>query len=114
MLRAGRVDGLIGVPVALGTAGRGAVVGLASDDLNVNEVSWPAGEGVGEHRNDVVDVLLVVVDGAMTVVVDGEPYPLASRQLMVVPKGALRSLTAGRDGVRYVTCHRRRPPLQLL
>lgn len=102
------MTGPVGVAVPLGAEGRGAVWGLASQDLNVNEVRWPAGGGVGLHRNDEVDVLLVVLGGSMTVVLDGVSHPLTSDQLMLVPKGAARSITAGADGVRYLTCHRRR------
>lgn len=105
------VTGPVGVPVALGAEGRGAVLGLATADLNVNEVAWPPGAGVHEHRNDLVDVLFVVVEGAMTVTLDGERHDVPHRHMIVIPKGAVRSVTAGPDGVRYVTCHRRRPPL---
>jgi hypothetical protein len=36
-----------------------------SRDLNVNLVQFTRGEGVGEHVNDEVDVLLVGVPGSL-------------------------------------------------
>jgi quercetin dioxygenase-like cupin family protein len=103
----------IGVPLSLGGDGRGVVLGLASTDLNVNEVRWPAGDGVGRHRNDELDVLLVVIAGDATVSVDGVDHRLSAGQILLVPKGAARAVTAGPDGVRYLTCHRRRGPIGL-
>jgi hypothetical protein len=32
---------------------------------------------------------------------------------MIIEKGRRRRITAGRDGVRYLSVHRRRPPLQI-
>lgn len=87
--------------------------GLASDDLNVNLVAWPAGDGVGEHTNTEVDVLIVVIDGALSVALDGQAQQVGTGQAIVVPKGATRVLTASADGVRYLSAHRRRPPLGL-
>jgi len=103
----------LGVPLSLGADGRGVVLGLASIDLNVNEVSWPAGDGVGLHRNDELDVLLVVIAGAATVSVDATDHRICAGQILLVPKGAARSVTAGPEGVRYLTCHRRRGPIGL-
>jgi quercetin dioxygenase-like cupin family protein len=103
----------IGVPLSLGADGRGVVLGLASTDLNVNEVRWPAGDGVGRHRNDELDVLLVVIAGDATVSVDGVDHRLSAGQILLVPKGAARAVTAGPEGVRYLTCHRRRGPIGL-
>jgi hypothetical protein len=44
---------------------------------------------------------------------DEEHLELASGEMVIVPKGRKRAITAGRDGVRYVSVHRRRPPLQI-
>lgn len=93
--------------------GSGVIRGIASDDLNVNLVSWPAGGGVGEHVNDELDVLLVVVHGEMTVRVAGAPVVVGADQAVVVPKGTSRSIVAGAEGVRYLSSHRRRAPLDV-
>jgi quercetin dioxygenase-like cupin family protein len=85
--------------------------GLQSEDLNATLLEWSAGRGVAEHRNDECDVLVVVLDGDATLVVDGVAHALARHHLVLVPKGSVRGLTAGPDGVRYLSIHRRRAPL---
>ncbi len=103
-----------GLPLDL-TAGEGRAVlwGMASDDLNVNLVAWPAGEGIDEHRNDEVDVLLVVVTGEMGVRIDGRTERVGEGQAILLPRGTVRAITAGAGGVRYLSAHRRRRPLDV-
>lgn len=103
-----------GEPIDLAAgAGRAVLWGLATDDLNVNLVAWPAGEGVGAHVNDARDVLIVVVAGALTVTIDDVPRSLPADSCLVIPKGAHRTLVAGAEGARYLTVHRRRPGIQV-
>jgi quercetin dioxygenase-like cupin family protein len=92
---------------------RGAATGLASDDFNVTSLSWKAGSGPPEHVNGERDVLVVVLDGSATLSIDGEKHELARGETAIVAKGRTRKITAGRDGVRYLSIHRRRPPLQI-
>ena len=99
----GRVPGLTGGPVW----------GQASDDLNATLLAWPAGEGPAEHVNEERDVLVFVADGSLTVVVDEATHELGRADALIVPKGRRRRLTAGPDGVRYLSVHLRRPPLQI-
>jgi quercetin dioxygenase-like cupin family protein len=79
-----------------------------SDDLNVNLVVFPAGEGVAEHVNAEVDVLLVGIAGAGLVAIDGLPRVLRAGQAIVIAKGARRWTQAVSDPFAYLTCHRRR------
>src|SRR5918997_1715902 len=62
-----------------------------SEDLNVNLLVFASGEGVAEHINTEVDVLLVGIAGTGAVAVDGTPHILNSGQAIVIPKGARRS-----------------------
>ena len=94
-------------------SGRAVLWGLATDDLNVNLVAWPTGDGVASHTNIEVDVLIVVIDGVLAVDIDGEAQTVRDGQAIVIPRGTTRALTAGGSGVRYVSAHRRRPPLAL-
>jgi quercetin dioxygenase-like cupin family protein len=87
--------------------------GLASDDLNATLLSWTAGSGPPEHVNDERDVLVVVLDGSATLTIDDEEHELARGETAIVAKGRSRKITAGGDGVRYLSVHRRRPPLQI-
>ena len=90
----------------------GPVWGATSADLNATLLEWPAGEGPAEHENDERDVLYVVLDGAATVTVDGDPR-LEAGEATIVEKGARRALVAGPGGVRYLTAHTRRGGLEL-
>ena len=99
---------------SLGAAdGRAVLWGLASTDLNVNLVQWPAGEGVDAHVNAERDVLLVILAGGGTVTVDDEDIAVTAEQCVLVPSGTTRVVCEGEDGIRYMTVHRRRPPLTL-
>ena len=77
------------------------------EDLNVNLVRFEAGEGVGVHRNDEVDVLYVGVSGSGEVVVDGEKFPLKPGLLVYVAKGRLRATRSDLGELAYLTVHRR-------
>jgi mannose-6-phosphate isomerase-like protein (cupin superfamily) len=96
---------------SLDRPGEGTLWSAAGADLNANLLAWPPGGGVGEHRNHERDVLLVVVGGGGTLVIDGRPLTLRAPQLVLVPRGAARAITAGPEGLRYVSAHRRREGL---
>jgi quercetin dioxygenase-like cupin family protein len=93
--------------------GGGPVWGEASDDLNATLLEWSAGVGPPEHVNDERDVLVFVVDGSAELDVDGDQRDLVSGEAVIVAKGKQRRITAGRGGVRYLSVHLRRPPLQI-
>ena len=82
-----------------------------SDDLDVNLLVFTGGEGVAEHVNDQVDVLIVGIAGEGTVTIDGQSHRLAAGRAVLVPKGARRATSAGAGTFAYLTCHRRRPGL---
>jgi quercetin dioxygenase-like cupin family protein len=84
-----------------------------SEELNVTPLSWNAGSGPPEHVNEERDVLVVVLDGSAILSLDGEERELAHGEAAIVPKGRRRKITGGRGGVRYLSIHRRRPPLQI-
>jgi quercetin dioxygenase-like cupin family protein len=93
--------------------GRGPLWGDATDDLNLTLLAWPPGEGPGEHVNEERDVVLVVLDGSGTVMLDGDAHDVHAGTAVVVQKGARRGLTAGPEGILYLTVHRRRGGLQI-
>jgi mannose-6-phosphate isomerase-like protein (cupin superfamily) len=73
--------------------------GGASDDLNVTLVSWPEGSaGVAPHVNHEVDVLLVAVEGAGEVIVDGQAFLVAAGQAVLIPKGRERTIQSTSNG----------------
>jgi quercetin dioxygenase-like cupin family protein len=98
---------------ARGPTAGGPVWGEASEDLNATLLAWEHGGGPPEHVNEERDVFLVVLEGSATVRVDEDEHELAAGDALIVGKGRRRKITAGRDGVRYLAVHRRRPPLQI-
>jgi mannose-6-phosphate isomerase-like protein (cupin superfamily) len=93
--------------------GNGPVWGAASDDLNATLLSWKAGSGPPEHVNEERDVLVVVLEGSAILSMGGKERPLERGETVIISKGEARKLVAGREGVRYLSVHRRRPPLQI-
>jgi mannose-6-phosphate isomerase-like protein (cupin superfamily) len=96
------------VAVARKAAAQGAIWTRQSEDLNVNLLVFGAGEGVAEHVNTEVDVLLVGIAGAGTVAVDGKREMIRAGQSLVIPKGATCGTQSMSDRFAYLTCHRRR------
>jgi len=86
-----------------------------SADLNANLVRLEPGAAIGEHRNDAVDVLVVVVAGAGTVRIEGVDHAVGPHAVVPIPKGASRRIAADEHppGLSYLTVHRRRGPLTI-
>lgn len=84
---------------------------LASDDLNANLLVFDDGDGVAEHVNADLDVLLVGIAGQGIATVDGTATLLRPAQVVIVPKGARRGTRAFGGRFAYLTCHRRRAGL---
>ena len=93
--------------------GEGPLWGLASSDLNATLLSWSPGHEVAEHVNADLDVLVVVLEGSGVVRVDGREHVVGADQVLLIEKGAARSFAAGAGGLRYLSVHRRRGPLQI-
>jgi quercetin dioxygenase-like cupin family protein len=103
------VSAPVDLVAAAGAAG--PIWGMQSDELNATLLAWPPGEGVAEHVNDHLEVLIVVLGGSARVTLDAEGHELSTGQLLLIPRGRARSVTAGPGGVRYLSVHRRRGPL---
>lgn len=91
----------------------GPLWGLASEDLNATLLAWRSGRGTDEQVNSERDVLIFVVDGSATVTVGDTATELRPGRALIVEKGRRRSIAAGAHGVRYLSVHLRRPPLQI-
>lgn len=87
--------------------------GTASEELNATILSWAPGDGPAESVNAERDVALVVIQGALLLVQEGEQRLLVAGEATIVPKGTHRKLTAGPEGVRYASIHRKRGGLQI-
>ena len=104
---------LEGVVDLLGSSGVGPLWGMASSDLNATLLAWPPGHEVAEHVNGELDVLVIVLDGYGSAIIDGETHDLTAGSALLIPRGARRRITAAEPGLRYLSVHRRRGPLQI-
>jgi hypothetical protein len=102
-----------GVVDLLGPAGMGPRWGMASDELNATLLVWPPGHEVVDATPGVLDVLLIVLEGGATARVDDREHALVRGSALLVQRGRTRTIRAGSEGVRYLSVHRRRGPLQL-
>ena len=93
--------------------GTGPLWGMASSDLNATLLVWPPGHEVAEHTNTELDVLLIVLEGGGVAWIDEQNHPLSPGNALLIPKGSSRVIRAGAAGVRYVSVHSRRGPLQI-
>jgi quercetin dioxygenase-like cupin family protein len=90
----------------------GAAWTRQSEDLDVNLLVFPSGDGVAQHVNAEVDVLMVGVVGEGLVNVDGKHHILRAGHALVIPKGAERGARSMSDPFAYLSCHRRRGGLR--
>ena len=79
-----------------------------SEQLNVNLIRLSAGQGIAEHVNGELDVLLAVFEGSGELIVDGETHLLGVGSVIVVPHGARRSLRCVEGPLVYLSAHRQR------
>lgn len=93
----------------------GAVWKLAEQgrQLDANVVHLPAARTVETHAEPDLDVLLLVLAGSGTLDTADGPLQLAEGALLWLPHGSTRRLTAGNDGLYYMTTHRRRPGMSI-
>jgi len=94
--------------LAAGEERSGALWRLDGNDLQANLVRLGVGDRIQPHRNDEVDVLLVVVAGRGELTLGGQVHPLTPMALVHVPKGTVRAIAAVDGPLAYLSVHRRR------
>ena len=87
-----------------GAQGSGPQWGTESEQLDATLLTWQAGEGVQEHVNQEVDVLVVALRGSATVTIDDESAVLSAGQIALIPKGTRRSILA-REPFAHLNVH---------
>ncbi|MBS2963364.1 hypothetical protein KGA66_09930 [Actinocrinis puniceicyclus] len=94
---------------------RGALWRLAEPgrQLDANLVRLPPGATVEPHTEPDVDVLLLPVAGHGTLRTEQGQIALTAHALTWLPRGSRRSITAGPDGLAYLTVHRARTGLRI-
>lgn len=81
--------------------------------LDANLIHLPAGQRVDTHTEPDLDVILIVVAGAGTIGTPDGEQSLADGNLVWLPCGSTRNITAGDKALSYLTIHRRRAGLQI-
>jgi quercetin dioxygenase-like cupin family protein len=94
----------------IGGAG-GVVWSVSPGGFHTNLVVLAAGGAIPAHRNDALDVLVVVLDGTGTATVDDATVDLHPATAVLVRRGSTRAIAAGNGGLRYLAVHAERPPL---
>lgn len=94
---------------------RGALWRLAepSRQLDANLVRLPPNAEVDVHREPDVDVLVVAIAGHGTVHAESGPVELSAHNVAWLPRGSSRSITAGPEGLAYLTVHRARTGMRI-
>jgi len=110
--RASAAEGVDLAALTRAASAPGAAWTHESEDLHVNLLVFASGEGVAEHVNHEVDVLVVSIAGTGAVTVDGTRHILSTGQALVIPKSARRSTKGMSAPFAYLTCHRRRAGLR--
>lgn len=77
-------------------------------DLDSNLIVLPPGGGIGEHAGADVDVLIHILSGSGELGTEQGVITLQPGALLWLPRLSRRRLTAGPDGLRYLTVHRHR------
>lgn len=93
--------------------GTGPIWATESDDLDCTFVAWGNGQGVVEHVNTEVDVVMVVLSGNGSVLLDGRSVDFSPGTVLMIPKEVSRAIHAGEGGVAYLNVHKRRKRLHL-
>ena len=90
----------------------GVIWALASPQINANLVTIRAGDEIGEHLNNEVDVLIVTESGAGEIEIDGERTRVGPASVVLIPQGARRSIRS-ETGLAYYSIHQRRAGLSI-
>ena len=82
-------------------------------DLDANVIALPAGERIERHFGPDLDVVLHVIRGSGQLIMEAGVLQLQPGDLVWLPRRSERQITAGSDGLHYLTVHRRRQSLGL-
>jgi len=86
---------------------------VSERDLDSNVIALPPEGAVASHTGPDLDVLVHVLAGSGQLTTELETLDLVAGALLWLPRGSRRAFTAGPDGLRYLTVHRRRQALVL-
>ena len=90
------------------TSETGPIYGGECEDLDYTLLQWRDGQGVQEHVNTEVDVIMIVFAGSGEVVVDDETVDARPGKTIVIPQGVKRAIRSTSNDFRYLNVHKRR------
>ncbi|MEU3727157.1 hypothetical protein [Streptomyces sp. NPDC031705] len=102
------LDAVIAAAPADATGALWRLTGTARG-LDSNLIRLRPGAAIAEHAEPALDVMLVVVEGGGRIDTEDGTLRLRPHTACWLPRGARRSLTAGPQGLTYLTVHTRRP-----
>lgn len=102
----------LGAPGAAG-AGVAWKLQMRERDLDSNVITLAPGAAIGAHHGPDLDVLAHVLSGSGQLVTEVGTVELRPGSLAWLPRRSLREVTAGPDGLMYLTVHQRRQALTL-
>ncbi len=86
---------------------------MSDRDLDANVIALPPGGRIEVHTGADLDVLLHVIDGVGEVVTELDPVTVHPGDVVFLPHGSRRGVTAGASGLRYLSVHRKKLSLNL-
>lgn len=94
---------------------RGAVWRLTEPTrhLDANVIAVPPHGSIDAHAGPDEDVLWHVVAGSGSLLTGEREVPLSPGAIVWLPRGSMRAVAAGDDGLRYLSVHRRKSGLQI-
>src|SRR6266508_5104720 len=101
------------VDLAAVTGSGGVVWSVSPQGFHANLVVLAPNGAIGAHRNDSVDVLVVVLAGEGLATAGQRNVALEPMSALLIPRGAMRSIVAGPSGLRYLTVHEQRGALTI-
>ena len=91
--------------------GEGGVVWSTSPGFHANLVVLGPHRSIEAHRNEEVDVLIVVIEGGGRISIDSTAVDVLTGDAVLVPSKTTRSIDAADAGLRYLSVHATRAPL---
>ena len=81
--------------------------------LDSNIIALPPNDEIAQHTGPDLDVLLLVMAGSGELHTELTTISLEHGALLWLPRKAQRRITAGPNGLRYLTVHERKPTLNI-
>lgn len=86
---------------------------MSRRDLDANVIHLQAGSKIDTHAGPDLDVLVHVLQGNGELVTETETLTLQRGSLLWLPRRSRRQITAGPQGLTYLTVHPRRPGMTI-